>query len=149
MFVQPCKLISSHSSWKTTAEQTTFTGTLMWLYCNYHSDPIKHGEGEDGVIGEGGITFDFSGSSGTSVRRLLPSEDRANRWTLSRIVEDEEMMEVRDQSERGFTLLKTDRRNRMYTHGSRIWFQVAKRIQRSRYFTSKPVLAKAVWAMKT
>lgn len=37
----------------------------------------------------------------------------------------------------------------MYTHGSRIWFQVAKRSQRSRYLTWRGPLDSTVFAIKT
>lgn len=115
----------------------------------YDSDPTKHGEGwKVGVIGDGGIAFNFSLFSGTSEFRLLLKEDRVIRRTLSRKDGNKDTTDARDQSTRGLTLFKTDRRNRIYTQGSRIWFQVAKRIQRSRYFTAKPVPAKAVRAMK-
>lgn len=42
-------------------------------------------------------------------------------------------MELLDKLTRGSILLRIALRNRMYTHGSRIWFHVAKRIHSNRY----------------
>lgn len=131
----------------------TFSITVSWtllLVCWIHdSDPTNNGVGEDGDVGDEGVELDFSLLSGRSEPRLLPTEDRVNLRTFSRNDGYKDLTELWDQSMRGLTFCKTDRRNRMYTHGSRIWFQVAKRIQRSRYFTVYPVPAKAVVTMKT
>lgn len=54
-----------------------------------------------------------------------------------------------DQLKQGKILLMTVLRNRMYTHGSRIWFQVAKRMQSSSFLIWNGCLDSTVCTIKT
>lgn len=54
-----------------------------------------------------------------------------------------------DQLKQGKILFITVLRNRMYTHGSRIWFQVAKRMQSSSFLIWNGCLDSTVCAIKT
>lgn len=125
---------------------------LLWWcpssFCNNCSSPTNHGEGGGGCTLDGGATFDFSVSSASLDPRVLPSEERVNLRRVLLIGGYKVMMELRDQSTRGEILFRTALRNRMYIHGSRIWFQVAKRSQSSRYLTWSLAPDSTVCAMK-
>lgn len=103
----------------------------------HHYIPPNHVEGGGGFVVDGEVTLDLVISAIWSEPTSLTSEGRVYLRTVSLKDGYKDMIEPLDQSKLGKIRLKTALRNRMYTHGSRIWFQVAKRIHSTRYLICK------------
>lgn len=105
-------------------------------------------EGDGGFKVDGDVTLDFPVSSVLS-ESVVPREERVNLRMVWLKDGYNVMMEFWDQLRRGKILLSTALRNKMYTHGSRIWFQVAKRNHSSRYLIGTLGPDSTVSAIKT